>query len=121
PKTSSWTALWPIVRYWENRGTTAGGPYWEFRVWPFYSRAHGRYRDKLFIWPFWGHKTRLVPLTLENGGYDDYEATFVLWPVLRWERHESDRLAFRKWWALPLLWHYETEDKMTGAKKEEFK
>lgn len=118
---SQWTVLWPIVRYFEYRRASTTGPLHSFRVFPFFAREVGRYRTRLDIWPFWGRKERFVPLVTETGGYDRFERTFILWPVVRWENHESDKLAFRKWWVMPLLWSYETEDKVSGAKKEEFK
>lgn len=121
PKTTRWTVLWPFAKYYENRGTLAGGPYWEFKSWPFFTIAHGRDRDQLDIWPLWGHKERLAAIAIHGGQYDHFERTFLLWPFLRWEHHETNALDYHKWWLLPFLWHYHTDDKEKKQEKDEFK
>ncbi len=121
PKTTQWTVLWPFVRYFENRGTAFGGPFHELRIWPFFTSSEGRERERLDIWPFWGHKWRRVPLATREGAYSSYERTFLLWPLVRWEREESDVAETFRWWVLPLLWSFRTRDREAGGEKREFK
>jgi hypothetical protein len=121
PNTSQCAVLWPFFRWYENRGTSAGGPFWEFKFWPFFAVHHGRYRDRLDFWPFWGHKERTVPIVTGKGGYERYERTFVLWPFFRWERQDSDLLETRRFFFAPFLWSFATEGKDGKGRSREFK
>lgn len=123
PKTSQWTVLWPLVRYYENRGSQFGGPGWELHVTPLFPLVtieRRREGDRTDIWPFYGTRTRFNPITLA-GGYEKYDRTFILWPLLRWEHQETDRADNRRFWAAPFFWHFTYEDKAKGVRKEEIK
>ncbi|RME73754.1 MAG: hypothetical protein D6776_06475 [Planctomycetota bacterium] len=106
PGTSGWEALWPLFRYRENRTTYGGGPYWELRApFPFVIVGRGRTSRRTDLWPLWGHRERRLSLSFGKG-YDAWERYFALWPIWRWERHDTPQFRDRKWYFLPLLWSY---------------
>jgi hypothetical protein len=118
PKTTQYTVLFPLYRYYENRSTTLG-PYYEHKISlpvfiPFIRWGRGEHRWITEVWPFYGVKERKYPLNSHEGGYDHYVRHFVMWPFARWETHDTDKLEYWKWWALPFVWHYEINDKESG-------
>jgi hypothetical protein len=123
PKFSGWYGMWPFFRYWENRGTGGGGPYWEIRApFPFFTYGRGRTQERTDIWPLWGHRHRRQSLSFAEG-YDEWERYFAAWPIWRWERHETNEYRDDKWFLLPLVWSYAFDPKPghTAQKTRTFK
>jgi hypothetical protein len=124
PRSWQWSAFFGIVNYAETETRFPRRPFWRFKIAPLFvpilSLARGEGRSTTDVWPFFGVKTRDIELG-KAGVYDHFERTFILWPFIRWEHHESDSLDYHKWWFLPFFWHYRTDDKRTGGVKNEYK
>jgi hypothetical protein len=121
PETHSWTVLFPLFKYFENRGAGLGGPLWEVRApFPFVHILRGRDRQITDIWPFYGTKEREIPF-FTGPGHEAYYRRFILWPIWHEEDHVVGDVIEARWWALPLLWSYKTENAVEHWSKREFK
>lgn len=121
PDTHSWTLLFPFFKYFENRGSSYGGPLYDLRApFPFVRIVRGRQRSQTDFWPFFGVKERTIPMLTGSGG-EHFERRFILWPIWQDQTHDVGEVHSSRWWALPLLWSYHTENEAEGTSHREFK
>jgi hypothetical protein len=121
PQTHQWTVMWPFFKYYENRGSAFGGPLWEVRApFPFVHIVRGRDRTLTDIWPLFGVKERGIDY-FTGPGHEYYKRHFVLWPIWHDETHVNGDTRESRWWALPLLWSFHTENEVDRTEKDEFK
>lgn len=132
--------LWPFFT-WERNDNNARNPWTSWVIFPFYGEVRSPAVDETYLlWPFFkkledkragfvdwrlpfpfvwistGTKSRfdLWPIAghLEYGGYRRW---FALWPIFRRERHETDAMVERDFWALPFYWDVDRVYKSDGA------
>jgi hypothetical protein len=97
------TVLWPLFRYVHDKDAHTE----EWRApFPFfwYGRGDGTPQgegaSRLDVWPIFGFRTR--------GGYERH---FFLWPIERWERHETEDHVETDFWIVPFFFTRGSESK----------
>jgi hypothetical protein len=121
PDTHSWTFLFPFFKYYENTGGKFGGPLYDvWAPWPLAHIVRGRDRSTSDFWPFFGIRERGFDV-VAGPQRDTYKRRFIAWPLWRDEQQQDGDTRYDRWWLMPLLWSYRTENLLTRREKREFK
>lgn len=121
PDTRSWTLLFPFFKYYENNGGKFGGPLYDvWAPWPFAHIVRGRDRRTTDFWPFFGMRERGYDV-VAGELRDRYKRKYILWPLWRDEQQWEGDLSHDRWWLMPFVWNFETENRLTHRRKREFK
>jgi hypothetical protein len=121
PETRSWMLLFPLFKYYENTGGKLGGPLYDvWAPWPFVHVVRGRDRRTSDFWPFFGMRERGYDV-VAGPLRDTYRRRFILWPLWRDEEQANGDTRYARWWLMPFVWSFETEDLLARRTKSEFK